>query len=32
MRFADMAEVEKRKDELTRIARAWCALKAPRVT
>lgn len=29
MRFADMAEVEKRKDELTRIARAWCALKEP---
>jgi hypothetical protein len=29
MRFADVAEVEKRADELTRIARAWCALKEP---
>jgi hypothetical protein len=30
MRFADIAEVNARAGELTRIARAWCELKAPR--
>ncbi|HSS94757.1 MAG TPA: DUF1801 domain-containing protein [Candidatus Dormibacteraeota bacterium] len=30
MRFADMAEVNARAAELTRIAKAWCELKAPR--
>jgi hypothetical protein len=29
MRFADLAEVEARAAELTRVARAWCALVAP---
>ncbi|OLE81848.1 MAG: hypothetical protein AUG06_00265 [Actinobacteria bacterium 13_1_20CM_2_65_11] len=30
MRFADIAEVNARAGELTRIARAWCDLTAPR--
>jgi hypothetical protein len=30
MRFADEAEVNARAAELTRIAKAWCELKAPR--
>ena len=29
MRFADIAEVNARAEELKRIARAWCDLKAP---
>ena len=28
MRFADLAEVEKRAPELTRIVRAWCTWKS----
>jgi len=30
MRFADEAEVNARAAELTRVAKAWCELKAPR--
>ena len=30
MRFADIAEVNARAAEMTRIAKAWCELKAPR--
>ena len=30
MRFADLAEVNARAAELTRIGKAWCELKAPR--
>jgi len=29
MRFDDIAEVNARAGELQRIAKAWCALKAP---
>lgn len=32
MRFADIAEVNARAAEMTRIAKAWCELKAPRRT
>lgn len=30
MRFADLAEVEARADELTEVVRAWCTAMAPR--
>jgi hypothetical protein len=32
MRFADIAEIDKRAGELKRIARAWCALRDPSAT
>ena len=31
MRFADMAEVEAKNQELSNLARAWCDLMSPRV-
>jgi len=31
MRFADMAEVEAKTQELSNLTRAWCDLMSPRV-